>query len=147
MPYCNRVFLSGPPASPLPSCQWVLSWRDWKQPPWLPCHWLLGERTEKRSTCRFVKSFGTWGSTCKFQMSNLFNFCPQQLENKAWNVVWVYPETLKPEVRRDLECFYVRIFKPIPLCQKADPWHHYLHLLQTFGLSLWKLNCQAPNWT
>lgn len=147
MSYCNRVFLSGPPASPLPSCQWVLSWRDWKQPPWLPCHWLLGERTEKRSTYRFVKPFGTWGSTCKFQMSNFFNFCPSSWKTKLGTLSGCI---LKPWNQKSEEiwtAFMLEFSSLFHSVWKADQWYHYLHLLQTFGLSLWKLNCQAPNWT
>lgn len=49
-----------------------------------PAHWLLGERTEKRSTYRFVKPLGPGALHANISCQFFFNFCPQQLQNKAW---------------------------------------------------------------
>lgn len=47
--------------------------------PGYPAHRLLGERTERRTTYRFVKPLGTGALHANISCQMFFNFCPQQL--------------------------------------------------------------------
>lgn len=74
----------------------------------------------QKSTYRFVNPKGPGAPHANISCQIFFSTSvPSSWKTKLENVVWVYPEALKPEVKRDMECFYVIIFKPIPLCVES----------------------------
>jgi len=85
-PCCCWAFLQGLPVLLLPAVlqSAVLRRLEAASLPGHPAHCLLGDQAEERTTYRFVKPLGPGALHANISCQFFFNFCPQQLQNKAW---------------------------------------------------------------